>query len=107
MTDWTNSRDSVRRLAAPAPSILVAGHGQPMSGEAMRERALVRACLRSISTGSRVRASAGTRRSRLSGVVRLPPDPLPKILAGIGAIAAMAGLVRAARATVRRRQVAA
>jgi len=40
-------------------------------------------------------------------VVRLPPDPLPKILAGIGAIAAMAGLVRAARATVRRRQVAA
>lgn len=35
-TDWDASRDSVRRLAALDPETIVAGHGIPFAGEAMR-----------------------------------------------------------------------
>jgi glyoxylase-like metal-dependent hydrolase (beta-lactamase superfamily II) len=35
-TDWDASRESVRRLAALAPEAIIAGHGVPFRGEAMR-----------------------------------------------------------------------
>jgi glyoxylase-like metal-dependent hydrolase (beta-lactamase superfamily II) len=106
--DWNSSRDSVRRLAALAPAIIVAGHGQPMSGEAMRERLYVLA--ERFDAIERPRFGRYSRQPALadqSGVVLLPPDPLPKVLAGVGAIAATAGLVWTARAVTRRRPEAA
>jgi glyoxylase-like metal-dependent hydrolase (beta-lactamase superfamily II) len=36
-TDWDAARESVRRLAALAPETVLTGHGQPMSGAAMRD----------------------------------------------------------------------
>jgi glyoxylase-like metal-dependent hydrolase (beta-lactamase superfamily II) len=106
--DWTSARESVCRLAALAPGILAAGHGQPMSGEAMRERLYVLA--EHFDELERPRFGRYATQPAIadeSGVVLLPPDPLPKVLAGIGAIAATAGLVWTARAAARRRQVAA
>lgn len=35
--DWEASRDSVRRLSALEPELVVTGHGRAMQGEAMRE----------------------------------------------------------------------
>jgi glyoxylase-like metal-dependent hydrolase (beta-lactamase superfamily II) len=105
--DWTSARESVRRLAALAPAILVAGHGQPMSGEAMRERLYVLAeHFDEIERPRFGRYATQPAIADESGVVLLPPDPLPKVLAGIGAIAATAGLVWTARAATRRRQMA-
>lgn len=106
--DWTSSRESMRRLAALAPSILLAGHGQPMSGEAMRERLYVLA--EHFDTIERPRFGRYATQPAIAdhtGVVLLPRDPLPKVLAGVGAIAATAGLVWAARASARGRKVAA
>jgi glyoxylase-like metal-dependent hydrolase (beta-lactamase superfamily II) len=105
--DWTSSRESVRRLAALAPSTMVSGHGQPMSGEAMRERLYVLAeHFDDIERPRFGRYSTQPAIADESGIVLLPPDPLPKVLAGVGAIAAVAGLVWTARAATRRRQVA-
>jgi glyoxylase-like metal-dependent hydrolase (beta-lactamase superfamily II) len=106
--DWTSSRESMGRLAALAPSILVSGHGLPMSGAAMRERLYVLA--EHFDTIERPRFGRYATQPAIadhSGVVLLPRDPLPKVLAGVGAIAATAGLVWAARASARRRKVAA
>jgi glyoxylase-like metal-dependent hydrolase (beta-lactamase superfamily II) len=106
--DWTSARESVRRLAALAPAFLVAGHGQPMSGEAMRERLCFLAeHFDEIERPRFGRYATQPAIADESGVVLLPPDPLPKVLAGIGAIAATAGLVWTARAATRRRRVAA
>ncbi|WP_346797979.1 hypothetical protein R5M92_03790 [Halomonas sp. Bachu 37] len=33
--DWEAARDSVRRLADLKPSVVMTGHGRPMSGETM------------------------------------------------------------------------
>jgi glyoxylase-like metal-dependent hydrolase (beta-lactamase superfamily II) len=106
--DWTSARDSVRRLAALAPSTIVGGHGQPMTGDAMRERLYVLAeHFDAIERPRFGRYATQPAIADESGVVLLPPDPLPKVLAGLGAIAAMAGLMWTARAATRRRQVAA
>ncbi len=104
-SDWTSARDSVRRLSALAPATLVAGHGQPMSGEAMRECLYVLA--EHFDTLERPRFGRYATQPAISdqsGVVLLPPDPLPKVLAGLGAIAATAGLVWTARAVSSRRR---
>ncbi|MBW0001590.1 MAG: MBL fold metallo-hydrolase [Verrucomicrobia bacterium] len=34
--DWVSARESVRKLAALEPEVVVTGHGRPMQGEAMR-----------------------------------------------------------------------
>jgi glyoxylase-like metal-dependent hydrolase (beta-lactamase superfamily II) len=106
--DWTSARESLRRLAELAPAFLVAGHGQPMSGEAMRERLCFLAeHFDEIERPRFGRYATQPAIADESGVVLLPPDPLPKVLAGIGVIAATAGLVWTARAATRRRRVAA
>jgi glyoxylase-like metal-dependent hydrolase (beta-lactamase superfamily II) len=100
--DWSSARESVRRIAALAPDIIVAGHGQPMSGPAMRERLYVLA--EHFDAIERPRLGRYARQPALAdstGVVMLPPDPLPKILAGAAAIAAAAAVVWAARTSRR------
>jgi len=105
--DWTRARESVRILAALAPSLLVAGHGQPWGGEAMRDE--LYALAEHFDALERPRFGRYATRPAVAdetGVVLLPPDPLPKVLAGIGAVAATAGLIWTARASTRRRMAA-
>ena len=35
-TDWDSARESVRRLSALSPELVLTGHGRPLQGEAMR-----------------------------------------------------------------------
>ena len=101
--DWNSARDSVRQLAALAPETLLAGHGQPMRGELMRQRLY--------GLGEHFDRRERPRYGRYSvqaavaddtGTVILPPDPLPKVLAGAGAAAAALGVVWLATAARRR-----
>ena len=92
--DWSSAGDSVRRLAALNPEVLATGHGVVMRGAQMRER-LHSLALRFEQTevpvyGRYVRDPAVTDEH---GIVRLPPDPLPKVAAGFAAAALAAGLI--------------
>jgi glyoxylase-like metal-dependent hydrolase (beta-lactamase superfamily II) len=101
--DWSRARESVRTLATLAPATIVAGHGQPMSGEAMRERLYLLA--EHFDALERPRFGRYATQPAImdeNGVLILPPDPLPKVLAGVGAVAATAGLIWSARAARRR-----
>jgi glyoxylase-like metal-dependent hydrolase (beta-lactamase superfamily II) len=35
-TDWESARESVRRLAALQPELVITGHGRPLQGEELR-----------------------------------------------------------------------
>jgi glyoxylase-like metal-dependent hydrolase (beta-lactamase superfamily II) len=35
--DWENARESVRKLAALEPDLVVTGHGRPMHGQGLRD----------------------------------------------------------------------
>jgi glyoxylase-like metal-dependent hydrolase (beta-lactamase superfamily II) len=92
--DWDRARESVRRLAALAPEVIVSGHGQPWRGADMRERLF--ALAQEFDQSARPRFGRYARQPAIadeSGVVMLPPDPLPALLAGASAMAAVAGLV--------------
>src|SRR3954447_6483026 len=91
--DWSSAGASVRAIAALRPERLVTGHGQPMAGESMREE--LDALAEHFDAVERPRFGRYARQPALadeSGVVMLPPDPLPKILAGVGLAAAMAAV---------------
>ena len=89
--DWQASRDSVQRIAAFEPDVLATGHGEPMTGAAMRRDLLTLGALfdqtELPSVGRYARHPAVTDEN---GVVLLPPDPLPKVLAGAAIAAAVA-----------------
>jgi glyoxylase-like metal-dependent hydrolase (beta-lactamase superfamily II) len=89
--DWQAAGDSVGRLAALEPEVLATGHGEPMAGPEMR------ADLRALAARfEQIEVPAFGRYARVPavaneyGVVRLPPDPLPKVIAGAAAAAAVA-----------------
>jgi glyoxylase-like metal-dependent hydrolase (beta-lactamase superfamily II) len=101
--DWSGARDSVQQLAALAPETLVAGHGQPMSGETMRTR--LNELAGHFDQRERPRYGRYAAQAAVAddtGTVILPPDPLPKVLAGAGAAAAALGVVWFATAARRR-----
>ena len=92
--DWDRARDSVRALAALQPALIVAGHGQPWGGAEMRDRLDHLAA--NFDVLERPRLGRYGRQPAIadeSGVVMLPPDPLPPLLAGATALVAAAGLV--------------
>jgi glyoxylase-like metal-dependent hydrolase (beta-lactamase superfamily II) len=98
--DWDRSRESVRRLSALAPSLLVPGHGQPWGGDEMRRR--LSALAEHFDDMERPRLGRYARQPAVAnetGIVMLPRDPLPAYLAGAGAMAAAAALVWAASRT--------
>jgi glyoxylase-like metal-dependent hydrolase (beta-lactamase superfamily II) len=104
--DWASARDSVRQLATLAPATLIAGHGQPMNGESMR------AALHELAAhfDERERPHYGRYAKQAAvadetGTVILPPDPLPKLLAGAGAAAAAVGVVWIAAAARKRAEL--
>lgn len=95
--DWSAAGQSVRGLAALDPLVIAAGHGRPMWGEALpgdlnqladefEQRAVP-------EQGRYVERPAVT---SASGIVWLPPhvkNRLPLVLAGLGAAAAVAGML--------------
>jgi glyoxylase-like metal-dependent hydrolase (beta-lactamase superfamily II) len=99
--DWSSAAESAGRVAALEPELLATGHGVPLSGAEMRA-ALRRltshfeeAAVPSIGRYSRMPAITDDR-----GVVSLPPDPLPRLLAGAAVAAGLAaGLVLQRRRT--------
>jgi len=92
--DWQASAESVRKLAALEPDVLATGHGVVMRGPAMR-KALHQLAANFESTevpryGRYAKEPAVTDEH---GVVRLPPDPFPKVAAGLAASAIAIGLL--------------
>jgi glyoxylase-like metal-dependent hydrolase (beta-lactamase superfamily II) len=102
-TDWNRSRASVRAIAALAPELLIAGHGQPGQGADLRTG--LRTLAEHFDEMERPRYGRYAAQPAIAneaGVVMLPPDPLPAVLAGTAAVLAAAGLVWAASAARRR-----
>ena len=89
--DWHSAGESVGRLAALQPELLATGHGEPLRGTAMRT------ALRTVAgrfedeqvprLGRYARHPAVTNEQ---GIVSLPPDPLPKLAAGLAVAAGLA-----------------
>jgi glyoxylase-like metal-dependent hydrolase (beta-lactamase superfamily II) len=105
--DWNASRESVGRIAALEPEVLATGHGEPMSGAAMRQE--LRAMAAKFDERERPvfgRYSKAPAVTDERGVVRLPPDPLPRVLAGTATAAAVAWTIAVGAARARRRQPA-
>jgi glyoxylase-like metal-dependent hydrolase (beta-lactamase superfamily II) len=92
--DWDRARDSFRALARLAPDLIVSGHGQPCGGREIRDELMIIA-----NDFDRLERPAFGRYAKQpaiadeSGIVMLPPDPLPALLAGAGAMAAAGALV--------------
>jgi glyoxylase-like metal-dependent hydrolase (beta-lactamase superfamily II) len=99
--DWAAARESVGRLAALEPEVLASGHGEPMAGPDMRRdlRALA-ARFDDVEVPSMGRYATEPAISDERGIVRLPPDPLPKVMVGAAVAAAIAwGVARQARSS--------
>jgi glyoxylase-like metal-dependent hydrolase (beta-lactamase superfamily II) len=100
--DWQSAAQSVQRLAALNPEVLASSHGEPMAGAAMRDE-----LRRLAATFERRELPAYGRYADRpaitdeTGIVALPPDPLPKVLAGV---AVAAGLAYAMSLTRRHRR---
>lgn len=95
--DWVSARSSVETIASLQPEILATGHGVPMRGEAMRRglAELSRNFDRYIPAHGRYVGHPA--RADESGVVELPPpvaDPLPLMVAGVGALALLGTALR-------------
>jgi len=82
------------RIAELDPALVVPGHGQPWGGDELRTR--LRDLAARFDELERPRLGRYAKQPAIadeSGVVMLPPDPLPAMLAGAGAMLAAAGLV--------------
>jgi glyoxylase-like metal-dependent hydrolase (beta-lactamase superfamily II) len=92
--DWRSAGDSVRKLAALEPEVLATGHGVVLRGAPMRQQLHTLAenfeNMEVPHYGRYVRDPAV---SDEHGIVRLPPDPFPKVAAGLAAAAIAFGLV--------------
>jgi glyoxylase-like metal-dependent hydrolase (beta-lactamase superfamily II) len=88
--DWQAAADSVGRIASLEPEVLATGHGEPLAGAEMRHglRELA-ARFRERETPSFGRYAQHPAIADERGIVRLPPDPLPRVLAA----ATVAGVV--------------
>lgn len=102
--DWAAARESVGRIAALEPEVLATGHGEPLAGAEMRQGLRMLATTfdeREVPAFGRYAKQAAVTDER--GIVRLPPDPLPGVLAGVFTAAAVAFTVAAGSARARRR----
>jgi hypothetical protein len=91
--DWEAAAESVARIAALEPEVLATGHGVSMRGPVMR------AALHDLVGHFREREvprfgrySAQPAVTDEHGIVMLPPDPFPKVAAGVLAAAIGIGL---------------
>ena len=95
--NWRAAAESVGRIAALEPEMLASAHGEPQSGAAMRLR--LRSLAARFSDREVPRLGRYVRRPAVTderGIVRLPPDPLPRFAAGLAVVAVVAwGLLHA------------
>jgi glyoxylase-like metal-dependent hydrolase (beta-lactamase superfamily II) len=100
--DWQAAADSVGHLSALQPELLATGHGDPLGGAEMREglRHLA-ARFEENEVPSVGRYSARPALTDERGIVSLPPDPLPKLVAGVAIAGAMAWAINMRRRTGR------
>jgi glyoxylase-like metal-dependent hydrolase (beta-lactamase superfamily II) len=92
--DWRSAGESVRKLAALEPAILATGHGVVLRGAPMRRDLHTLAAdfgRREVPHYGRYVTEAAVTDEH--GVVRLPPDPFPKLAAGLAAAAVAFGLM--------------
>lgn len=92
--DWDRARESFRALARLQPDLIVSGHGQPCAGRDVRDE------LTHIATDfDRLERPTYGRYAKQpaiadeTGVLMLPPDPLPAVLAGASAMAVAGAVV--------------
>ena len=99
--DWVAARASVERLAALEPELAITGHGRPIRGSPLRAglRMLARdwAMLAMPRRGRYVDEPAIADRDGVVSVPPAVPDHLPKILLGVGALAALGLAARSMR----------
>jgi glyoxylase-like metal-dependent hydrolase (beta-lactamase superfamily II) len=89
--DWQASAGSVGRIAALEPEVLATGHGEPMSGPAMRdELRRLAATFEEREVPSFGRYAHQPAITDEKGIVSLPADPLPKVVAGVAVAAGLA-----------------
>lgn len=91
-TDWQKAHASVRSLAALRPTVIGAGHGSPMSNAA-EELEQLAANFPVPQHGRYVKEPARFNKNGIASLPPPPPDPAPKIAAGIaiGTVLAAAG----------------
>jgi glyoxylase-like metal-dependent hydrolase (beta-lactamase superfamily II) len=81
--DWQAAGDSAGRLSALEPEMLVPGHGEPWGGAGMRTQLRELAAnfdRREVPTFGRYAARPAV--TDETGIVSLPPDPLPTVVLG-------------------------
>ena len=91
--DWRAAGASVSRIAALEPEVLATGHGMSMRGAGMR--AALHDLARDFHQREVPRFGRYSRQPAITdehGIVRLPPDPFPKVAAGVLAAAIGVGL---------------
>ena len=88
--DWHAAGMSVQRLAALNPEVLASGHGEPLSGAQMRDD--LRALAGEFNRREVPRFGRYAERPAITdaqGIVSLPPDPLPRVVAGVALAAGL------------------
>jgi glyoxylase-like metal-dependent hydrolase (beta-lactamase superfamily II) len=100
--DWDSAARSVQRIAALDPEVLASGHGEPMRGAEMR------AGLRELAADFDKREVPSMGRyaghpaiTNEDGIISLPPDPLPKVVAGLVVAAGLTYAMSRSRSRVR------
>lgn len=91
--DWGAAGHSVSKLAALEPELLATGHGIPMRGRSASvglRRLAAGFDQREVPTMGRYAKQPAVTDER--GIVSLPPDPLPKLLAGLATAAIVLGV---------------
>jgi glyoxylase-like metal-dependent hydrolase (beta-lactamase superfamily II) len=90
-TNWTRAHESVRKLAELRPSLIAAGHGPPMRDAAGQLESFAE----NFPMPTTGRYVAEPVQADENGIVYLPPkppDPFPRLVAGVGAGLAIAGI---------------
>lgn len=102
--NWQQSAQSVRLLAALEPEVLATGHGVPMRGSQMRAGLnLLAETFEKTEVPLYGRYAKDPAVTNENGIVRLPPDPFPKVAAGMAAAAIAVGLAAQVRRWMRPR----
>lgn len=82
--DWQAAERSVQHLADLQPDVLASGHGEPMRGPEMRDR--LRRLVSRFQRDEVPRIGRYANRPAIAderGIVSVPPDPLPRVAAGV------------------------
>ena len=92
--DWRAAGESVRQLASLDAEILATGHGVVLRGASMRESLhALAANFQNSEVPAYGRYAQHPAVTDEHGIVRLPPDPFPKVAAGLAAAAIAFGLM--------------